>query len=269
MKKWFRGWRGIAVLIAVITLTVISGILFLRRPRLTAAARGHVLAQNMGCFGCHGPGGTVGAANPGALEKMVPPWDGGTAMMYINNENEIREWILYGAPGRLWKDGKKPAELRSIQKSTEKETSHQPLLYMPAYENLISESELEDLVAYFKAVAHYTRPPSEEAAEGYRIASGLGCFGCHGPGGEVGVENPGSFKGYIPPWEGEDYSELVHSEDELREWILEGKIKRLESNPIARYFTNRQIIQMPAYKQLLKDEELDALVAYINWLSER
>ncbi len=136
---------------------------------------------------------------------------------------------------------------------------------MPAFEGVISDGELQDLVAYYKAVAAFeTLPP--DAREGYRVAASLGCFGCHGPGGRVGSKNPRSFKGYIPPWRGRDFEELVADDDELRQWILEGKIDRFESNPAARHFTGRQLIKMPAYRDVLDDDELESLIAYVHWL---
>ena len=101
------------------------------------------------------------------------------------------------------------------------------------------------------------------------MASRVGCFGCHGPGGRVGKRNPRSFKGYIPPWRGRDFNELVRDDEELRRWILDGKIDRLESNPLARYFTGRQVIQMPAYRDILNDEEVEALITYIHWLQNQ
>ena len=96
----------------------------------------------------------------------------------------------------------------------------------------------------------------------------MGCFGCHGPGGRGGLSNPRSFKGYIPPWDGKDFREVVANDDELRSWILDGKIKRFESNPLAKYFTDHQIIRMPAYRKVLKDGELESLLAYLKWLRE-
>jgi mono/diheme cytochrome c family protein len=137
---------------------------------------------------------------------------------------------------------------------------------MPAFEDVLSTRELDDLVEYYKAVAAFETPPPE-ARDGYRVASRLGCFGCHGPGGQVGSRNPGSFKGYIPPWQGRDYAELVRNDHELRDWILDGRIERFKSNPLARYFTRRQIIQMPAYREVLRDGELESLVSYIKWLN--
>jgi len=230
------------------------------------AARGKMLAGKLGCFGCHGPAGLGGVANPGSDEEEIPSWDGGTPMMYVENEEESRERILYGKPKRMGgasppgKDGHTHGFNLSAGQPV-------PPIGMPAYEHLLTEQDLEDLVAYFKTVAAYHTPPSEDAKTGYQTASRLGCFGCHGPGGRVGVANPGSFKGYIPAWLGDDFKELVRNEQELREWITHGRIQRLESNMAARQFTRRQIIQMPAYKSVMQPGELDALVAYIDWVA--
>ena len=114
---------------------------------------------------------------------------------------------------------------------------------------------------------HIRRPRLTPALRGFAVAQNNGCFACHGPGGRVGSTNPGSFEGYIPPWQGEDYAELVRNDDELRNWILHGKIDRLESNPVARFFTRRQVIQMPAYRDVLTDSELESLMSYIEWFN--
>jgi mono/diheme cytochrome c family protein len=175
-------------------------------------------------------------------------------MMYVEDEQEIREWIMDGRPQRLAKkyDAAAPAGAG-------------PPVRMPAYRDLISTGQLDDLVAYFKVVAVFDRPP-EEAREGYSVAKRLGCFGCHGPGGLVGVNNPNSFKGYIPPWRGPDFEELVQNEDELRRWILDGAIDRFESRRIARYFMRKQTIRMPGYKNVITEGELEELIRYIDWL---
>lgn len=281
----------ILVIPAVVALTVFS---YVRRPRLTPALRGAQLAERFGCFACHGPAGTGGVPNPGSDEREVPAWDGGTSMMYVKNEGEIREWILYGHPERLEGEHEQDAERQQLapddpggahthdggaSHTQDEQVSSQtaeasavtsassPPLEMPAFEGVLSTHQVNDLVAYYKAVALFEKPPPQ-AREGRRIAARLGCFGCHGPGGRVGSNNPRSFKGYIPPWQGKDYAELVKSDEELRQWILEGRIDRFEDNPLAGYFTKRQIIQMPAYRNLLNDEELEAVLAYIRWIQE-
>jgi mono/diheme cytochrome c family protein len=259
----------ILVILVVFTGAVLGGLAYLRKPRLTPALRGSQLAEELGCFACHGPGGTGGIPNPRSEEEEVPAWDGGNAMMYVKNEQEIREWILYGHPKRLEDkhehEHSADADVHGDEDVAQDSDSPFPLR-MPAFEGVVSDGELNDLVAYYKAVAAFESLP-QEAREGYQVASRLGCFGCHGPGGRVGSKNPRSFKGYIPPWSGKDYAELVKNDAELREWILEGGIERFESNPLARYFTRRQVIQMPAYRDVLNDDELEALVSYVHWLN--
>ena len=139
---------------------------------------------------------------------------------------------------------------------------------MPAYEGFFTEGELEDLVAFFKAVAWADKPPTEAGA-GRRIALKNGCFSCHGEEGRARQPNPGSLKGYIPSWQGDDFTELVRDENELRSWIVEGGIPRLLNNPAARLFIERQPIQMPAYKDVLSKQDIDRLVAYIMWLRKQ
>lgn len=261
----------IIVAVILVGVTAVGVLSLIRRPRLTPALRGYEVAQAYGCFACHGPGGTGGVPNPGSEEEMVPAWDGGNAMMYVNNEQEIREWILYGHPKRLEQKYNEGSVEASGDLSDHEDGSDEPgslPVDMPAFEDVLSAAELDDLVEYYKAVAAFETPPPE-ARTGYRVVSRLGCFGCHGPGGQVGSKNPGSFKGYIPPWQGKDYAELVKNDDELRDWILDGGIERFESNPMARYFTRRQIIQMPVYRDVLRDGELEAMVSYIEWLNRR
>ena len=86
----------------------------------------------MGCFTCHGPLGKSGIPNPGAPEGEVPAWDGGNHMMYVASPKEIREWILYGAPKRKLDD---PFHQKQMAESR---------VRMPAYEDFLSEEELED-----------------------------------------------------------------------------------------------------------------------------
>jgi len=255
---------GLAVVVAPLAIRAV------RSPRLTPELRGAELAVRMGCFACHGPGATGGVTNPGSKEGEVPAWDGGNAMMYVNNDEEIREWILLGRPRRL---AREHSHQRHATPDPSREASHQegapgPLLDMPAYEGLLARHEVDDLVSYYKAVANYYDEMPDDARKGYRVARRNACFGCHGPGGRVGMRNPRSFKGYIPPWHGADYRELVKNEAELYQWIREGHIQRFDSNPIARFFTRRQTIKMPAYETRLTEDEIGALVAYVNWLQK-
>lgn len=253
-----------------------------RDPALIAEQRGFALAGQLGCHGCHGPRGAGGVPNPGSRDGEVPAWDGGSAMMFVQSDDEIREWIMDGRPWRLVlqdslaarRRDDTDARMRDSFPGPEQASFHtRPVppaklpLVMPAYKNVITESQLEDLVAYFKAVANYTDMPPDARA-GYRAAKAMGCFGCHGPGGLIGAGNARAFKGYIPPWRGPDFEELVRNDDELRSWILDGGIPRINENRLARYFLKRQAIRMPAYRGVMTDSTLIDITRYIRWLGE-
>jgi mono/diheme cytochrome c family protein len=265
------------------------GLLFhLRTPELTPELRGYALAEELGCHGCHGPRGTGGVRNPRAglaqTTGEIPAWDGGNAMMYVKSEDEIREWILDGRPWRLvLRDSLAARATRADSDTTSpfpepgrvelrpsRLAAPKPPVRMPAYRGVVDERQLEDLVAYYKAVAVFgddVDAMSVDARQGYAVARDTGCFGCHGPGGRLGAKNPRSFKGYVPPWHGPDFHELVHHDDELRAWILDGAVPRISENRVGRWFLSRQVVKMPAYRGVLADSSVDDVMSYIKWMS--
>src|ERR1041384_5103607 len=109
-------------------------------------------------------------------------------MMYNGDEADGRAWILDGHP-----------------------PGHEPdpgaLLAMPAFRRHLTDAEVEDLVAYVLAVSQFGGPDDPVAIDGGNVAGRLGCFGCHGPEGRGLIANPGSFKGYVPPWDGVDFAD--------------------------------------------------------------
>jgi len=222
---------------------------------VTAAERGRRVAEKSGCFTCHGPQGIGGVPNPGSDEGEVPGFSGGTPMMYANSEEELREYILDGAPARKRND---PAYREKIRNW---------LLVMPAYRDVLSAREVDDLLAFIRAASALLVPEDPEAAKGQELALRYGCFHCHGPMGSRGPANPGSFKGYIPGWWGNDFRELVRDDRELRQWIEEGNIDRLREHWLARRYVEGQKVYMPAYKGVLSDEEIRALMAYVRWVN--
>ncbi len=220
----------------------------------TAETLGLETARAKGCFQCHGLFGEGGIPNPG--NEDVPSWQGFTFMMSMENEQELREWILDGAPERLRGT---PAYERAQEFLT---------LRMPAYRGRLTQTELDQLVSLYHAVSGTKRPDNERAKAGLRIAGEKGCFTCHGPGGRFDIENPGSFTGRIPAWNGPNFEHLVKNDEELRSWILDGGVERLERNPFIRRFMQRQVLQMPAYREHLSEDELEAIIAYIHWLRD-
>lgn len=221
----------------------------------SAVLRGQRVAQRLGCAGCHGPEGVNGIANPGSASGSVPAWAGGTFMMFNESPDEILEWILDGAPKRLAAD----ADFQKARK--------QQLMRMPAFRGRLNGSELADLVAYVKAISAALGPADGgPAAAGHELAVRFGCLGCHGPEGRGLISNPGSLKGYIPPWDSSDFLELVQNPAEFREWVAEGEIRRFRTNPAAAFFLDRQIIKMPAFKGVLSGSDIEKLRAYVDWV---
>jgi mono/diheme cytochrome c family protein len=220
----------------------------------TAAARGARLARELGCFACHGPGGGGGTRNPGSEEDTVPALTERTQMMYVKSVDELREYVLDGAPRRKREDPEYRARMERAG------------LHMPAYRDFIGAGELEDIVAFLRAASGQLLPDAELAARGAELAEELSCAACHGPLGAGGMPNPGSFKGYIPGFWGADFDDLVRSDDELRGWIAEGEIPRIAEHPIGARWLRGQAIKMPAYERFLPAEDIDALAAWVRWI---
>ena len=248
--------RKAYVLAAVVTgvLAAAAAVCWWRTHNIGAVQRGWAEASTHGCFACHGAGGVVGLEDPGHGIGGVPTFSSDDVQAYAKSEAEIREWILDGMPSRLRKDrASEPAE-------------EQSLLRMPAWRGRLSDREVEELVAFVKAVSDFEPPDNEAAREGLETARRFGCVGCHGPQGRGNSPNPGSLKGYIPSWDGADLPDLARDDGELREWILDGSPKRLRENPVARWFLQRQMVQMPAYRNRVSDSEVESILVYIRWL---
>ncbi|MEK7314625.1 MAG: c-type cytochrome [Candidatus Eisenbacteria bacterium] len=223
------------------------------RPRLTPAERGRRLAESNGCFSCHGPEGTKGVPNPGRTDATVPAFPG-TLMMYAKDAGQVREWIRDGSTStrrtsQTWRKEREKGALR-----------------MPAYGKRLTGREVDDLVAFVLAAAGEPSPQDSLPAAGLERAAALGCFGCHGIGGRFARPNPGSFKGIVPPWDGDDFPELVANRREFEEWVEEGVSRRFSANPAARFFLKRAPLHMPAYRKQLQRGDVDALWSYVAWL---
>jgi mono/diheme cytochrome c family protein len=214
--------------------------------------RGFRTAQASGCFTCHGPGGLKGYEDPDGRVGGVPPFTKDEVEAHAKTVDEIREWILDGMPKRMRDEPAEPGE--------------PPVISMPAWRDVLSARQVDDLVAYVVAVSDFGSAPEGQALAGRDAAVALGCFQCHGPQGRGNPPNPGSLKGYIPSWDGADWPELVQDDAELREWIKDGSPKRLREHRIARYFLAKQAVKMPAYRDTVTEEQLQALAAYIKWM---
>jgi mono/diheme cytochrome c family protein len=168
-------------------------------------------------------------------------------MMWNRNEDDVRAWILDGNP-----PGRKP--------------DPGALIPMPPYRGRLDDAETDALVAYVLAASLFGEPSGVGAAEGRDAALRFGCFGCHGPEGRGLVSNPGSLKGYVPGWEGDDFEELVRSDEEFRQWVRNGISDRMAANPVARRILGSQAIRMPAFGDRAAASDIESLLAYVNWV---
>jgi mono/diheme cytochrome c family protein len=242
----------VAATLGVLAALAAGGAAWWRGKNVGPVERGFRVAQASGCFTCHGPGGLRGYEDDGRGVGGVPPFSPDEVRAHAKSDDEIREWITDGMPRRLKDEPPEPGEA--------------PVLSMPAFGAVLDAAEVDQLVAYVKAVSDFGPAPEGEALIGRDTAQTLGCFACHGPQGRGNPPNPGSLKGYIPSWDGADYPDLVESESELREWIVDGSPRRLREHRVARRFLEKQSVKMPAYGQHVKEEELAAIAAYIRWL---
>jgi len=254
MQRMFA-WLGTVVLVGIAAWLGAPAALraYWWRQESNPIRRGAEVAARSGCFSCHGPEGGRGLPDPGS-GLSVPQWDGGVPMMYVNGEEEVREYILDGI------------SKRRAQSQSAAEERRRAGVTMPAYRDVLRREEVDHLVAYFMAISQLAPVPDPEAARGRDLVRRFRCESCHGIAGSGGVLNHGSYKGYVPGWLGADYPELVRSEEELRQWILEGGTERITKDRLARFFINRQLIKMPAYKAAMSPEDAGAVGAYIRYL---
>lgn len=251
--RWFLIPTVVLVVVAVASPWIVPAYWSARSTN--PVRRGVKRAAELGCFSCHGSLGSHGIPDPGTHDAGVPDWSGGVWMMHVENDQEIRDYILTGST----------PEQRHGSTGHDHETA---AIEMPAYENVLAGSDLEDLVAAFKVLSGMSVPPAGSSARrGHDVARTWECFSCHGPAGSGGLPNPASFTGFIPGWYGADFQDLVRNRQEFDEWILEGTLSRLENHAIASFFIRRQRVSMPAYGQM-REDELDDLWAYAEWLRE-
>jgi mono/diheme cytochrome c family protein len=135
--------------------------------------------------------------------------------------------------------------------------------YMPVWGQVISDRQVDDLVAYIHAglpavptATPLAVPTGQGAAvEGQALYSIYGCINCHGPNGLGGVPNPQSPDKTIPPLSGADFFKQFDTNAKIRSVIVSGSV--LGKAPI---------VSMPHWGGIIPADRLNALVAYIKTL---
>lgn len=213
--------------------------------------RGARLAAEKGCLSCHRPTGRDEFANPGSRWGTVPALFRGSAMMYVKSPAEVAAFIRDGhAPGAQAGPPAAP-------------------FHMPAFGKLLGKGQIADLAAFAVAADGISVPTRGPVAKGAELSLRFGCESCHGAQGSGGMPNPRSFTGEVPGWAGPDFDDLVRDRDEFGGWVLDGRSARMRHNRLASFFLDRAFLHMPAFRGVLKEEDVDALWTYLEWIEDR
>jgi len=99
---------------------------------------------------------------------------------------------------------------------------------------------------------------------GARLAAERGCLSCHGGAGRLA--DPGGDRGTfgVPSFEHDDVTTYAKSRDEIREWILDGKPRRLRDEAE----DEAPLLRMPAWRGRVSPAEAEHLVAYVAAVSD-
>ena len=268
MKKQVN-WYGLiaGAVIAAIAIFLLLAVFFGDElfPEYSPAERGAEVAQKAGCFSCHGVGVVDGSPNP-ALDTRETEFPSIPSLFEQRHSlEELREWIEDGISSEKRKSA-------AYQKALDER-----LLQMPAFDSHLTRAEIDDLMAYV-ALMQYEEAArnSSPVSRGEQLARRYACFTCHGPLGQGGVQNPGSLKGYIPGFFGQDFRALTENGDRnnVIEWIENGVSDSFLNTGFlgfypGRFFTERQAIQMPAYKEVMSAEDTAILADFVLELLEQ
>jgi mono/diheme cytochrome c family protein len=118
-------------------------------PGDSLAALGLQRGEELGCVGCHGPGGRLARPNPGSFKGCVPSWDGADFPEVVRDSAEFRQWVERGVSRRFERNPLAAFFLRSA------------VLKMPAYEKHLRPGDVPARWAYvgwLRAAASRTSP---------------------------------------------------------------------------------------------------------------
>ena len=111
--------------------------------------------------------------------------------------------------------------------------------------------------------AWWTRPRLTAAERGRRLATEMGCFACHGPGGIRGTANPGRKDKTVPTFEG-DVMMFADDATDVRAWIRDGGTAKRRASQSWHRDRDAGTLRMPAFGHRLSEHELDDLVAFVQ-----
>ena len=198
-------------------------------PQVAAGA--HIFVQ-FACVQCHGPQGS------GGIDPAVP------ALKTVGNSLTV-------------------AQLTHIINHGLGESANPKQPYMPVWGEVISKTQVANLVAYIRAglppVAD-TQPASVPVGQGAPVAGAAlyiryGCVNCHGPNGLGGVPNPSSPDKTIPPLSGQGFRHDFPTDKAIAAVIRSGSV-----------IGRAPIVSMPHWGGILSDQQIAELIAYLKTL---
>ena len=155
------------------------------------------------------------------------------------------------------------AQLRHIIDHGLGESANPKQPYMPVWGEVISTTQVTNLVAYLRAglppVAD-TQPVAIPAGQGAAVAGAAlyvryGCINCHGPNGLGGVPNPQSPDKTIPSLSGGDFRGEFNTDAKIAAVIRSGSV-----------IGRAPIVSMPHWGGILSDQQIAELNAYLKTL---
>ena len=155
------------------------------------------------------------------------------------------------------------AQLRHIIDHGLGESANPKQPYMPVWGAVVSDTQVDDLVAYIRAglpALPTATPPAiphgqGAAVEGATLYITYGCINCHGPNGLGGVPNPLSADKTIPPLSGQDFRTQFNTDAKVEAVIRTGSV-----------IGKAPIVSMPHWGGIIPQTQLQALVAYLKTL---
>jgi mono/diheme cytochrome c family protein len=100
---------------------------------------------------------------------------------------------------------------------------------------------------------------------GARLAAAKGCLSCHGPAGRLADPDGTLGIGGVPSFSHDDVTDYAKSDAEIREWILDGRPRRLRDEADG---DPEPVLRMPAWRGRLSSDQVGLLVAYVKAVSD-
>ena len=198
-------------------------------PQVAAGA--HIFVQ-FACAQCHGEQGR------GGISPAVPAL---TSVAKVVSAVQLRSIIDHGLG----------------------ESANPTRPYMPVWGEVISQTQVSDLIAYLRAglpnVPTAVPPPiptgQGAAVEGLVLYVRDGCINCHGPNGLGGVPNPVAPDKVIPPLSGVAFRKQFNTDAKILAVIRSGSV-----------IGRAPIVSMPHWGGIIPNDQLAALIAYLKTL---